>query len=432
MVLLASAALAMLLLASAFGDRPAGAAFPGKNGKIAFVSTRDGDEEIYVIEADGTNETRLTTEPGRDIHPMFSPDGKRVTFTRRPLSGIADETIYVMDPADVDPVDGDGDNIVMLTPATPPNFMSAYSPDGSRLVFMRQEGGDNEIWSMNADGTNPVRLTDNSQNEGRPVFSPDGTKIVFSRRDPNAADLSLRRLDIYVMNADGTDQTRLTSTTANESNPRFSPNGEKLAFDKATPPGTADLYLMNPDGTDQTRLTSDPGSEEFPAFSPDGEQLAFASDRDGNLEVYVMDLDNPADPVRLTETDPPVENTRVEWGPYLYDFAGFFQPVDNPPSLNSVKPGRAIPVKFSLGGNQGLDIFAAGYPQSQQIDCESTVPVGIPEQTVTTGGSGLSYDAATGEYSYVWKTEKAWKGTCRELVVKLDDSTFHRANFRYK
>jgi Tol biopolymer transport system component len=160
MLLLASVTLAVLLLALAVSERPASAAFPGKNGKIAFVSTRDGNEEIYVMDADGTNETRLTTdpeaEPGRDIHPMFSPDGKRLTFTRRPfVGGVLEETIYVMDPKDVDPEDGSGDQLTKLTPASPPNFMSAFSPNGSRMVFLRQEppGSDNEIWVMDAKGT---------------------------------------------------------------------------------------------------------------------------------------------------------------------------------------------------------------------------------------------------------------------------------------
>ena len=322
-LLLASATvLAVALLMVAISERPASAAFPGKNGKIAFVSTRDGNEEIYVMDADGANETRLTTELGRDIHPMVSPDGSRITFTRRPIvGGVSEETIYVMDPEDADPQDGNGDNLIKLTPAPSPNFQSAFSPDGSRIAFVRLEDGDNEIWVMNADGTNAVQITHNTANDSRPVFSPDGTRIAFNRRDPDSPDLSLRRLDVFVMNADGTGEARLTNTTANESNPSFSPDGAKIAFDRALPPGNADIFVMNPDGTGQTRLTFDPSTDEFPAFSPDGEKLAFSSDRDGNLEIYVTSADGTAAPVRLTETetDPPAEdpaeNTRLDWGP---------------------------------------------------------------------------------------------------------------------
>jgi CSLREA domain-containing protein len=114
-----------------------------------------------------------------------------------------------------------------------------------------------------------------------------------------------------------------------------------------------------------------------------------------------------------------------------YDFSGFFSPVDNPPDINEVKAGRAIPVKFSLGGDQGLDIFESGYPTSQQIDCASTASVDPIEETVTAGSSSLSYDATTDTYTYVWKTDKAWADTCRELVVTLNDGSTHVANFQF-
>jgi hypothetical protein len=115
-----------------------------------------------------------------------------------------------------------------------------------------------------------------------------------------------------------------------------------------------------------------------------------------------------------------------------YNFAGFFQPVDNPPVVNAVNAGQAIPVKFSLSGNKGLNIFAAGYPLSQAIACSFTGGTSNIEETVTAGASSLSYDAAADQYSYVWKTDKAWEGTCRQLIVKLTDGTTHVANFQFK
>jgi hypothetical protein len=115
----------------------------------------------------------------------------------------------------------------------------------------------------------------------------------------------------------------------------------------------------------------------------------------------------------------------------IYNFSGFFPPVDNLPTMNTVKAGKGIPVKFSLGGDQGLDIFAAGYPISQQIACESATPQDAIEETVTVGASSLSYDAATDTYTYLWKTNKAWAGTCRQLNVKLNDGTEHMANFKF-
>jgi len=115
-----------------------------------------------------------------------------------------------------------------------------------------------------------------------------------------------------------------------------------------------------------------------------------------------------------------------------YDFGGFFQPVDNLPVVNSVKAGSAIPIKFSLDGDQGLAIFATDYPKSQVIACGAGGSVDGIEQTLTAGSSSLTYDAGTDQYVYVWKTEKSWAGTCRQLVVKLIDGTSTRANFLFK
>ena len=116
----------------------------------------------------------------------------------------------------------------------------------------------------------------------------------------------------------------------------------------------------------------------------------------------------------------------------IYAYGGFYQPVDNMPVMNRVKAGSAIPVKFSLGGNQGLSIFDAGYPVTQSISCLTGDVIDDIEQTVTAGNSSLSYDAGSGQYTYVWKTDKSWTGTCRQLVLKLMDGTVHTAEFTFK
>ena len=114
-----------------------------------------------------------------------------------------------------------------------------------------------------------------------------------------------------------------------------------------------------------------------------------------------------------------------------YPFAGFLPPVDNPPAINSRKAGAAVPVKFSLGGNQGLNIFASGFPASQQFNCATGVPIGPMEPTVTAGSPGLSYDSSTGQYTYVWKTDSAWLNTCRSFDLRLSDDTDHFARFQF-
>jgi hypothetical protein len=115
----------------------------------------------------------------------------------------------------------------------------------------------------------------------------------------------------------------------------------------------------------------------------------------------------------------------------IFDFQGFFRPVDNPPTLNVVKAGSGIPVKFSLRADQGLAVFAAGYPVSHGVDCSTSAPLDTVEQTVAAGGSSLSYDAVADQYVYVWKSDKAWAGTCRRLDVTLIDGTRHVAQFKF-
>lgn len=115
--------------------------------------------------------------------------------------------------------------------------------------------------------------------------------------------------------------------------------------------------------------------------------------------------------------------------PY-FSWDGFFQPIDNPPTLNQVRAGSAIPIKFSLNGNMGLNIFKEGYPKSVTTICDQASYVDALEMTFTAGGSSLNYDPITNQYNYVWKTEKSWTG-CRQLIVKLNDGTTHYANFKF-
>jgi len=115
-----------------------------------------------------------------------------------------------------------------------------------------------------------------------------------------------------------------------------------------------------------------------------------------------------------------------------FAWKGFEPPVQALPTVNPVQAGSAVPLKFGLGGDKGLKIFADGFPASMQVDCTSREPAGVGAATKTAGGSSLSYDPASGRYSYVWKTDKGWAGTCRILVLKLADDTWHVAGFRFR
>jgi hypothetical protein len=114
------------------------------------------------------------------------------------------------------------------------------------------------------------------------------------------------------------------------------------------------------------------------------------------------------------------------------NFTGFFSPVNNLPALNVVNAGRAIPVKFSLNGNKGLDIFASGFPVSGEIPCDENAPPVEVTETTTAGSSSLTYNAANDQYTYVWSTSSSWAGTCRQLVVQLKDGCAYRANFKFR
>jgi hypothetical protein len=114
-----------------------------------------------------------------------------------------------------------------------------------------------------------------------------------------------------------------------------------------------------------------------------------------------------------------------------WPWRGFLQPIDNAPAVNVVKAGQAVPVKFGLGGDRGMDIFADGSPASGVASCGGGEP-GDVEPIDTSGASTLSYDAGTDTYQYVWKTSKSWSGQCRRLVVELADGTSHWAEFRFR
>jgi uncharacterized repeat protein (TIGR01451 family) len=113
-----------------------------------------------------------------------------------------------------------------------------------------------------------------------------------------------------------------------------------------------------------------------------------------------------------------------------YVFTGFFSPVSNAPTLNAVNAGRAIPVKFSLSGDKGLNIFAPNNPYTVSLNCSTSDPGVDVTETLTAGGSSLSFGG--GQYNYVWKTEPSWAGTCRQLVITLNDGSVHVANFKFK
>jgi hypothetical protein len=155
---------------------------------------------------------------------------------------------------------------------------------------------------------------------------------------------------------------------------------------------------------------------------------AYAAAGPVTLRVSVSDGDGGTDTrtVGLTVT------SSVPPQPEAWPWQGFFQPVDNLPTVNVVKAGSSVPVKFSVGGYRGLGIIADGYPASSGTSCSAAADSDTLEEVATPGASELTYDAATGRYQLVWKTAKSWANSCRTLAVKLADGSVHKAAFRFK
>ncbi len=259
---------------------------------IAFASNRAGSFDVYVMNPDGSGQTRLTTAKALDDDPEWSLDGTKIAFhSERDRNS----EIYVMN------ADGSKQTRLTTNPATDRN--PTWSPDGTRIAFESyRDGKSREIYVMNADGSGQTRLTKNAVEDFDPAWSPDGTKIAFaSERDGNR--------EIFVMNVDGSKQTRVTTTAAAEFNPEWSPTGKKLAF-HSNRDGNYEIYVMNADGSGQTRLTDNQAQDFNPTWSPNGSRIAFQSDRDGNTEIYVMNADGSKQ-TRLT--DHPAADQVPDW-----------------------------------------------------------------------------------------------------------------------
>ena len=263
---------------------------------IAFVSDRDGNPDIYVANADGTNPRNLTNHPASDLGPAWSPDGQTIAFYS--LTDLTTD-IYVMD--------GDGANVrnVAYRPGADDSF-PAWSPDGQTIAFTSVQTihRDGEIYTMNEDGGDIYSVTNHQADDVNPAWSPDGRSFAFeSDRDGNP--------EIYVMNTDGTDLRNLTNHPATDLGPTWSPDGQTIALSSARD-GNDEIYVMNADGTNLRNLTNHPAGDLSPAWSPYAQTVAFVSHRDGDGEIYVMNADG-TNPRNLTNH--PANYSTLTWSP---------------------------------------------------------------------------------------------------------------------
>ena len=346
---------------------------PTASEKIVFRSDRDGNFEIYVMNADGTDQTRLTNNPADDIFPSFSSDGSKIVFAS---NRDGNYEIYVMN--------ADGTNQTRLTLSSAHDYQPRFSPDGSKIVF--DSRGD--IWLMNANGSNQTRLTNAAVNTVNydPTFSPDGSKIAFASFRGNNGN----NFDIWIMNANGSNQTRLTNNPAIDLEPTFSPDGSKIAFSStrdAVNNFDREIYVMNVDGTNQTRLTNNPAIDSEPTFSPDGSKIAFSSDRNGNLEIYVMNSDG-TNPTRLTnvtaeDSSPafrsPIQETIV-FTSYRDDSAEIYKMNTDGSGLTNLTNNPSDDAQPSLSSDQSRIVFQSyrdGNYEIYAMNADGTNPTNL-------------------------------------------------------
>lgn len=240
--------------------------------------------DIYTINADGSNNTRVTNHAAMDTYPSLSSDGRRIAFASRRDGKF---TIYSMNI--------DGTDLTRLTSTAYHSYQPVWSPDGTTIAFLSERDGGNDIYCMNADGTNIVRLTNASANYA-PAFNADGTKIVYATYASGSSD-------IYSMNIDGSGKVNLTNNSADDAWPACSPDGTHIIF-SSDRGGSTNLYRMDFDGSNVVQLTSGSFIDIEPTYNVDGSKICFASNRSATPdrdEIFIMNADG-SDLMQLTNT----------------------------------------------------------------------------------------------------------------------------------
>jgi len=254
------------------------AAFTGIQGvsdtEIAFVSTRTGNKEIHVMDADGANLRRATTHKSINMFPSWSPDGASIVYTSyrhqsRPF-------LFMLTRGRRSP------GRILRDLTQHPQYRAVFAPDGDRLAVVMSIEGATEIFSVARGGRDLKRLTRTRAIEVGPTWSPDGKQIAFVSDRAGAPQ-------IYVMNSNGEGVRRLTFNGSYNTSPAWSPDGKWIAYESRVG-GQMDIWLIDPQGGANLPLIEHPRTDEHPAWSPDGRMLAFSSARRGDADIYVVDV----------------------------------------------------------------------------------------------------------------------------------------------
>jgi TolB protein len=303
-----------------FGGENAEAYFSADGRKLIFQSTRDGREcdQIYTMDVDGSGVKMISTGTGRTTCSYFFPNLGRVLYSSTHLGGIACPPrpdfskgyVWAIYPSyDIFIARPNGTELQQLTKSPGYDAEATMSLDGKTIVFTSMRDGDLDIYTMDANGRNVRRLTTELGYDGGPFFSPDGRQIVYRAHHPQTdkdksdylgllKDNLIRpsTLELWVMNADGSNKRQITRNGKANFAPYFFPDGKRIIFSSNVndPKGRDfDLYKINVDGSGLERLTFNDTFDGFPMFSPNGKQIVFASNRNakarGETNVFIAD-----------------------------------------------------------------------------------------------------------------------------------------------
>ncbi|MEW6240301.1 MAG: DPP IV N-terminal domain-containing protein [Chloroflexota bacterium] len=264
-----------------------------RQGRIIYVSSRDGNREIYSINTDGTDPDRLTHNPADDFSPEWSPDGKRVAFVST-REGNPD--IFVMD--------RDGSNMTRLTDNPADDLDPSWSPEGDKIVFTSNRDGNYNLYILDVELKTIERLTEAAYNDRYPDWSPDGDLVIFQSNRESSADF-------YTVEVETGNIRRLTFDKATSlAHPSWSPNGMSYVHEMILYEGQTGISIRDFPNKNYATVVEMRDQNLWPAWSPDGAQIVFVSDRDGQVDIYIINKAGDAI-YRLTE-DEAIES-EVDW-----------------------------------------------------------------------------------------------------------------------
>lgn len=272
-------------------------------GVLSFLTTRDGNFEVYSMNADGKNVLNLTNNKSLDFWSSWSPTGKQILFYS---NRDGNNEIYRMD--------ADGKNQQNLSNHPSNDYLPTWSPNGTSIVFTSdRDHKKREIYTMNSDGTNILRLTYNESFEEVPTWSIDGERILFTRQIIEPGDSShAANGEIFIMDKNGKNERRLTNKAGFDSGAKFSPDGRKIAFYGPNEKKNFEIFIMNADGSDVVNLTQDELEDYSPSWSPDGNWIAYSSGTPDQYDVWIIHVITRK---KIRLTNEPKRNETPVWRP---------------------------------------------------------------------------------------------------------------------